>query len=162
MKQKTREAPTRVTVREHSLPLVPIPRRSYNILVVEDNPGDAHLIREAFRECGHDCTLFVAETVDAAKELLKQQSFDLILSDMGAQDGEGAELLREIRSDERLKIIPVVVLSGMPNPRSAYEAGANAFIAKTMNMDQFFAKIQALMHFWVDVAELPSRSGNWL
>lgn len=134
---------------------MPAPRRTYNILVVEDNPGDAHLIREAFRECGHDCSLHFAETPSAANQLLETQIFDLMLSDMGLRVGESAELIRKIRRDNRLKTLPVIVLSGSPDPRPAYEAGANAFISKTMDMDQLFSKIQALMHFWVKVAELP-------
>ncbi len=129
--------------------------RSYNILVVEDNPGDAHLIREAFRECGHDCNLQFAETPAAANQLLETQVFDFMLSDMGLRVGESADLIRKIRRDSRLKTLPVIVLSGSPDPRPAYEAGANAFISKTMDMDQLFSKIQALMHFWVKVAELP-------
>lgn len=130
--------------------------RTYNILVVEDNPGDAHLIQEAFLECGHGCHLAFAETTDQAKELLQSQPFDLILSDMGVRNGESADFIRGLRSDPRLKTLPVIVLSGSPDPRLAYEAGANAFIAKTMDMDQFFSKIRALMHFWVEVAELPT------
>ncbi len=134
---------------------MPAPRRIYNILVVEDNPGDAHLIREAFRECGHDCSLHFAQTASAAKRMLETQVFDLMLSDMGLRTGESTELIRNIRCDARLKTLPVVVLSGSPDPRAAYEAGANAFISKTMDMDELFTKIQALMHFWVQVAELP-------
>ncbi len=131
------------------------PRRSYNILVVEDNPGDAHLIQEAFRECGHACILHFADTTGAARRLLQAYRFDMVLSDMGVKNGETADFIREIRADVHLKVLPVVVLSGSPDPRPAYEAGANAFIPKTMNMEEFFSKIQALMHFWVDVAELP-------
>ena len=134
---------------------MPPPRRNYTILVVEDNPGDMHLIEEAFRECGHRCNLKFAETTERAKELLQTVGFDLVLSDMGVRNGESADLIRSIRSDERLKSLPIIVLSGSPDSLRAYKAGANAFIAKTMNMDEFFAKIRALMHFWVDVAELP-------
>lgn len=130
--------------------------RSYNILVVEDNPGDAHLIREAFRECGYRCALEFATTTGSARELLKTAPFDLMVSDMGVRDGETAELIRDMRSDERLKVLPVIIVSGSPDPRAAYEAGANAFIAKSMDVDQFFSKIRALMHFWIEVAELPS------
>lgn len=134
---------------------MPTLHRTYNILVVEDNPGDAHLIREAFRDCGHNCKLQIVETTGEAKEVLQAHVFDLILSDMGVRNGDTADFIRGIRADERLCAVPVIVLSGSPDPRAAYEAGANAFIAKTMDMDQFFGKISALMHFWVKVAELP-------
>lgn len=137
---------------------MPTALRSYNVLVVEDNPGDAHLIGEAFRECGHDCQLRFAETFEAAEELLKEQLFDLVLSDMGVRAGESGEFIRAIRSDGRLNTVPIIVLSGTPNPRLAYEAGANAFIPKSMDMEEFFSNIHALMHFWVRVAVLPTRT----
>jgi CheY-like chemotaxis protein len=138
---------------------VPHTFRTYNILVVEDNPGDVLLIREAFAECGKACALTFVETSEAAKECLASQSFDLVISDMGIRRDEGPEFIRAIRADRRLKALPVIVLSGSPDSRRAYEAGANVFIAKAMNMDEFFAKIKALMHFWVEIVELPRTPG---
>lgn len=138
---------------------MPQTARSYNILVVEDNPGDVVLIREAFAECGKSCCITVADGSQKAKELLDVQSFDLIISDMGFRAEEGADFIRSIRSSPRLKTLPIIVLSGSPNPRPAYEAGANAFVAKTIDVDSFFEKIRVLMHFWVEVVELPRSSG---
>ncbi len=129
--------------------------RTYQILVLEDNPGDVVLIREAFAECGKTCELFFAENVQEAKEKLQKESFDLVISDMGTHNDEGADFIRYIRANDRLKSVPVIVLSGSPSPKLAYEAGANAFIAKSIDMDSFFSKIKALMHFWVEVVELP-------
>lgn len=129
--------------------------RNYNILVVEDNPGDVLLIREAFAECGKNCTITIAESSQSARDLLESQSFDLIISDMGFRGGEGTDFIRAIRADARLKSIPIIVLSGSPDSRMAYEAGANAFVAKSMDAGNLFAKIKALMHFWVEVVELP-------
>jgi chemotaxis family two-component system response regulator Rcp1 len=137
---------------------VPASPRTYNILVVEDNPGDAHLIQEAFLECGSACHLTMADTLQKAEEALRTIRFDLVLSDMGVRNGEGEDFIKAIRSNPRLKSLPIIVLSGSMNPRPAYEAGANAFVSKTMDMDQFFGKIKALMHFWVDIAELPPSS----
>src|SRR5581483_8117679 len=136
--------------------LVSKPRQSYNILVVEDNPGDAHLIEEAFSECRPECKLVFTDKTTAAKELLRSQPFDLVLSDMGVQNAPAVELIRWIRSTERVKALPIVVISGSPDSRLAYEAGANAFIAKTMDMDRLFGNIRGMMHFWTEVAELPS------
>jgi len=135
--------------------------RIYNILVVEDNPGDAHLIKEAFSECGKTCKLTFTDSLSKAQAALRTTRFDLVLSDMGVGNGESEEFIKGIRDDVRLRSMPVIVLSGSPNPRAAYEAGANAFVSKTMDMDQFFSKIQALMHFWVDIAELPPSSSNF-
>ena len=141
-----------------AIPVAASPR-SYNILVVEDNPGDAQLIQEAFVECGGFCHLTVTENHEQASKALEASAFDLILSDMGMRGDESEQFIRNIRSDPRLKTVPIIVLSGSMNPKPAYEAGANAFVSKALDVNEFFAKIRALMHFWVDVAELPrSRS----
>jgi CheY-like chemotaxis protein len=133
--------------------------RSYSILVVEDNPGDASLIREAFTDCGKACHLHFAADTSAARTLLDAHHFDLVLSDVAFQNGEGSDFIKEIRSDSRLKTLPIIVLSNAPNARSAYEAGANAFVAKSADLSGFVSKIKALMHFWVDVVELPRLVG---
>jgi CheY-like chemotaxis protein len=129
--------------------------RSYNILVVEENPGDALLIREAFADCGKACSLTFARDSDHAKELLHSDTFDLIISDLGLRDEQGAELIRDVRADPRLRSLPVIIISGSPDPRAAYEAGANAFVSKSNDSDGLLAKVKALMHFWVEVVELP-------
>lgn len=132
--------------------------RSYNILVVEDNPGDAGLIQEAFADCGKSCTLIFASDTATARDLLKKESFDLLISDMAFE--EGSDFIREIRANPRLKSLPIIVLSEAQNPRPAYEAGANAFVAKSSDVDSFFTKIRALMHFWMEVVELPRVPGG--
>ena len=129
--------------------------RIYNILVVENNPADAALIHEAFLACGSLCSLTVTDTLVKAGEALRTTPFDLIISDMYLHNAESEDFIRRVRSDPKLKSLPIIVLSGSPNPRPAYEAGANAFVSKSIDADQFFAKIKALMHFWVDIAELP-------
>lgn len=130
--------------------------RIYNILVVEDNPGDAHLIQEAFNECGSLCNLTMTESFEQAEEALSKMTFDLLLSDMGVREAASEDFIKGVRNNPRSRTLPIIVLSGSMNSRPAYEAGANAFVSKSMDMDTFFAKIKALMHFWVDVAELPS------
>ena len=129
--------------------------RTYNILVVEGNPGDALLIQDAFADCGKACSLTFAQDADHAKQLLASGTFDLLISDLGFRDELGAELIRDVRADPRLRGLPVIVIGGSPDPRSAYEAGANAFVMKSTDPDGLFAKIRALMHFWVEVVELP-------
>jgi len=127
---------------------------------VEDNPGDALLIREALAECGKNCIVTFADTTDAAKSLLNSQTFDLVVSDMGTRSEGGAHLIEAIRSNPRLATVPIVILSGSANSKPAYDAGANAFITKPMDLETYFAKIKALMHFWLEVVELPSKGGN--
>jgi CheY-like chemotaxis protein len=129
--------------------------RSYNVLVIEDNAGDAGLIKEAFAACGKSCNLTFASNPQAGRDLLSTETFDLVVSDLGYASEDGADFIRHIRADSRLKSLPVVVLSGSANPQPAYEAGANAFVTKSVDLDSFNAKIKALMHFWVEVVELP-------
>lgn len=129
--------------------------RSYNILVVEENPTDALLIRDAFADCGKACSLTFARDNEHAKEVLASGSFDLIISDLGFRDEQSAELIRDVRADPRLRSLPVIVISGSVDARSAYEAGANAFVSKSAGSDGLFTKVRALMHFWLEVVELP-------
>ncbi|MBV8828669.1 MAG: response regulator [Acidobacteriaceae bacterium] len=138
---------------------MPATYRTYQILVVEDNEGDRHLIVEAFKECGLHCVLSLAGTVSSALELLREHGFDLIITDMSVPNGEAKSgLIETVRSDNRWKATPIIVLSGAYNALPAYEAGANAFISKSMDMDEFFERIRALMRFWTEVAELPRPS----
>jgi CheY-like chemotaxis protein len=130
--------------------------RIYEILAVDDNEADLRLIQEAFAECGHSCHLTCANSIQAAVKILQTETFDLVLSDMGPTY-EGIELVRVIRGDDRLRATPVIVLSGIIDPSPAYEAGANAFVSKSADLDTFFARIRDVMHFWVNVAELPRR-----
>jgi CheY-like chemotaxis protein len=126
-------------------PLVKTVPRIYEILAVDDNEGDLRLIQEAFSECGYWCHLTCTDSIRAAVQLVQAGRFDLVVSDMGPR-GEGLELVRMIRGDDRLRATPVIVLSGMIDPRRAYEAGANAFVSKGADLDSFFARVKDLMH----------------
>ena len=136
------------------------PFRSYNILVLEDNPEDAQLIREAFSDCGKACSLAFAKDTQQARNLLCSDNFDLLISDMGHRNDEGAQFIRGLRSDTRLKTLPVIVISGSQDSRLAYEAGANAFVVKAADTNGFSSKLKALMHFWIEVVELPRVPAN--
>jgi CheY-like chemotaxis protein len=135
--------------------------RTYYILAVDDNEADLRLIQEAFSECGHSCHLTCTNSIQDAVRILQTETFDVVLSDMGPTC-EGLELIRVIRSDDRLRATPVIVLSGIIDPSPAYGGAANAFVSKAADLDTFFARIRDVMHFWVNVAELPSRSPHRL
>jgi CheY-like chemotaxis protein len=151
---------TVVAVEEDSEPkisasTVGIPEfRIYNVLAVDDNEGDLRLMQEAFADCGHPCKLTCANSTEAALRILQTDRFDLVLSDLGIRS-EGVELIRIIRNDVCHRATPIAVLSGMVDPTPAYEAGANAFLSKSADLDTFFCRIRDLMNFWVNVAELP-------
>jgi len=124
------------------------------ILVIEDNPADALLIREAFSECGYRCELTIAESPSRAEEVLASYKFHIVLCDCGEGNG-AARLIGAVRRHQPR--VPVVVLSGYPDPHPAYDAGANAFVRKAANLEDFFGRVRDIMHFWVAVAELPKR-----
>jgi CheY-like chemotaxis protein len=131
--------------------------RTYYILAVDDNEADLRLIQEAFAHCGHSCHLTCTNSIQDAVKILQTETFDFVLSDMGPTC-EGLELVRVIRGDDRHRATPIIVLSGILDPLPAYAAGANAFVSKAADLDTFFARIRDVMHFWVNVAELPSGS----
>jgi CheY-like chemotaxis protein len=127
---------------------------AYRILVSEDNPADRLLIREAFAECGYRCQLTIASSPFEVERLISAETFEFMLSDFGPDPMEDAALIRSIR--QRAPLLPNVVLSGYADVRPAYQAGANAFVRKSADLDEFFAKVQGLMHFWIEVAEQAS------
>ena len=128
--------------------------RIYSILVVEDNPADTYIIQEAFRECGYRCQLKMAASQAEAQHLLCAGQFDLLLSDFGTDLSEGRAFVRYVR--DRHPCLPIVIISGSYSSNPAYEAGANAFVHKPNDFEEFISKIRGIMQFWTDVAELPT------
>ena len=127
--------------------------RIYEILVVDDNPADLYIIQEAFAQCGFRCHLTTGSSSKGAEQLLQRERFDLLLSDFGVDAEEGRSFIRSVRAGS--PSLPIIVLSGNYNSSLAYESGANAFVRKSADLQEFFAKIQGIMKFWIDVAELP-------
>lgn len=128
--------------------------RIYSILVVDDNPDDLYIVQEAFSACGFQCKLQTSTSAEEARQVLRNERCDLILSDFGTDADEGRSFIGSIRSLR--PSLPIIVLSGNYGSKFAYECGANAFVRKPSSLQEFEAKIQGIMKFWVDVAELPS------
>ena len=128
--------------------------RTYSILVVDDSPADLYIVKEAFSECGFMCQLTTASSPQEAQQLLNKERFDLVLSDFGTDPNGARSFIRSVRA--RNQSLPIIVLSGSYNSNLAYESGANAFVRKSSDLQEIFAKIQGIMKFWVDVAEFPS------
>jgi DNA-binding NtrC family response regulator len=116
-------------------------------------PGEELLIREAFKVCGYRRQLSFAKSACDVRRLVSTQRFDLMLSDFGADVERGVALIRFVR--KYAPLLPIVVLSMHPDVRPAYEAGVNAFVRKATDLDGFFRQICEIMHFWVELAELP-------
>ncbi|HWY88662.1 MAG TPA: response regulator [Gemmataceae bacterium] len=139
--------------------------RPLRILLVEDNPGDARLVREALLESKLPTTLDVIENGAEALSFLRRQGKyisaprpDLILLDLNLPLKDGREVLRETKQDPDLRRIPVVVLTSSRADQDilkTYDLHANCYIRKRMELDQFITVIQLLQAFWCHIVQLP-------
>ena len=145
----------------------PLPAaRSARVLLVEDNDADVRLTREALREAGEDVRLSaVGDGEHALAYLRREAGFegaprpDLVLLDLNLPRMDGREVLDEMRADERLVRIPVIVLTSSAagqDVEACYARGANAFVVKPQELDAFIDLIGAIRGFWLEVAQLPS------
>ena len=136
------------------------------ILLVEDSPADVLIAREALREAKLMNIIHVAEDgVEAMDFLYKRGKFaavpspDLILLDLNLPRKSGREVLAEIKSDEKLKHIPVVVLTTSSDEEDSlrsYDLHANCYVVKPVEFDHFVKAVQSIQHFWFSVVALPS------
>jgi len=140
--------------------------RPVNILLIEDNPGDIRLTQEAFKEGNIKINLnVVMDGVEAIKYLRKEDKYsdsitpDLILLDLNLPKKDGREVLKEIKTDDHLKRIPVVVLTTSNAEQDifkSYNLHVNCYINKPVDFDRFFDIIQKIEEFWLSTAILPS------
>ncbi len=135
------------------------------ILLVEDNPGDARLAVEALKESKVRNNLYhVRDGVEAMRFLRRQAEFadaplpDLVLLDLNLPRKDGHEVLREIKDDDELRMIPVVVLTTSAAERDlvkTYGLHANAYVVKPIGLDEFVEVVQAIEEFWLSIVKLP-------
>lgn len=135
------------------------------ILLVEDNPGDVRLTREALREGKILNELSVVEDGFEALAFLRREGAyaeaerpDLILLDLNLPKKDGREVLEEIKRDGDLKKIPVVVLTTSAAERdilNAYDLHANCYITKPVDLGQFIKVVQLIEDFWLTIVKLP-------
>jgi two-component system, chemotaxis family, response regulator Rcp1 len=141
--------------------------RTVEILLVEDNPGDARLTLEAFKEGKvlNNITI-MGDGVEALAYLRRQGNYaravppDIILLDLNLPKMDGREVLAEIKADERLKKIPVVVLTtseAEEDVARAYGSHANCYITKPVELEQFLNVVQSIDSFWLSLVKLPSQ-----
>jgi CheY-like chemotaxis protein len=137
-----------------------------NILLVEDNPGDVRLTREALKEGKVLNNIFVAGNgLDALSLLRRQDEYstiirpDIIFLDLNLPKKNGREVLAEIKSDPSLRQIPVVVLTTSKSEEDifqAYNLHANCYISKPVDLDQFISVVKSIEDFWFTIAKLPA------
>lgn len=139
--------------------------RPIEILLVEDNAGDVRLTVEAFKEGKVRNNLTVArDGVEALRLLRREGEFadavrpDLILLDLNLPRKDGRELLSDIKNDEALKRIPVVILTTSRSEEDVlrtYNLHANCYITKPVELDQFISVVRSIDDFWLTVVKLP-------
>ena len=141
--------------------------KTLDVLLVEDDPGDALITREAFERSQIPNLLHVAEDgVEALRFLKREGQFGaaprpgLILLDLNLPRKDGRELLGEIKQDPVLRTIPVVVLTTSEAEEDilrSYELHANAYVTKPVDFEKFIEVVRKIDDFWVTVVQLPHR-----
>lgn len=137
------------------------------ILLVEDSPGDARLAREGLSECKIRNNLHVVDDGVKAMAFLRRQGEyakaprpDLILLDLNLPRKDGREVLREIKEDESLKVIPVVILTTSKAEEDiikSYSLHANCYVTKPLGLQQFLDVVRSIEDFWFTIVRLPPK-----
>lgn len=135
------------------------------ILLVEDNPGDVRLTREALRDGKVRNTLHAVEGGELALDFLHRRGAyadvnrpDLILLDLKLPGKSGLEVLAEIKADVALRCIPVVILTSSQAEQDiarSYDLHANAYVSKPVDLDRFIEAVKAIEGFWLEIVKPP-------
>jgi two-component system, chemotaxis family, response regulator Rcp1 len=136
------------------------------LLLIEDNPADVVLLKEALKESPVPVQLSTVPDGTEALAFLHHQGRyhqaprpDLIVLDLNLPQLTGQAVLAQVKNDEQLKQIPVVVLTSSTEPgdvAQSYELGANAYVHKPLELEEFFAMVHELIGFWYQRVVLPS------
>lgn len=139
---------------------------SLTILLVEDNPADARLIMEFFKEINIKNNLHIVHDGMEAMEFLFKQCKgnmdkycpDLVILDLNLPRMSGREILKEIKEDEELKTIPVLILTtsdASEDVKECYDHYANCYLIKPVDFDEFANVMESIKNFWFNKVELP-------
>jgi len=145
----------------------PLPRRRFDILLIEDNEADVGLTTAAFRDALVDAHVHVARDGEEAMVLLEGEHAirpDLVILDLGLPRGDGFDVLEAMKADAKLKPIPVIVMSGSDRSEDqarAYRLQAVAYIVKPADKDKYFAAIRSVKELWFHtVTPAPKENGT--
>jgi CheY-like chemotaxis protein len=136
------------------------------ILLVEDNAGDVRLTQEALKEAKmHNHLTVASDGVEALAILRKKGNYaaaatpDIILLDLNLPKISGTEVLAQIKNDEALKQIPVVIVTSSKaeeDVAKSYKLHANCYVTKPINLDQFIKVVRSIEDFWFTIVRLPA------
>lgn len=140
--------------------------RMIEILLVEDNPGDARLCQEAVKESKLRNNLYIVEDGEKAMEFLKREGEftqkpkpDLILLDLNLPKKDGRQVLKEIKESDGLKRIPVVILTSSKAEEDiakTYDLHANCYVNKPLDFNRFSQVVKSIEDFWFEIVRLPA------
>lgn len=144
--------------------------RPFDILLIEDNPADVEITIEAFRRSHKGNRVFVCRDGEEALDYLFQRGRhskvgvaprpDLILMDLNLPKKSGVEVLAEVKKNEHLKEIPVVVLTTSDRDEDVarcYQYGANSYLTKPVQFDECVKLVADIQQYWLEVSKLPPR-----
>lgn len=151
----------KIMIVEHDM--IPI-----EVLIIEDNPADVDLVKEAFRDGKLAINLVVAiDGEEAMTYLRKEHEYvsaktpDLVLLDLNMPIKNGFEVLDEMKQDPELKRIPVIIMTISKTEEDvlkSYNLHANAYIIKPVELNQFISAIRSVEHFWLAIVKLPPKT----
>ena len=142
--------------------------KSTHILLIEDNEGDILLTTEALAETNNAFEITVVKNGNEALDcIFKRNKYhqvsepDLILMDVNLPLKTGHEVLQIIKKDDRVKHIPVIMLTTSSSEKDinlSYRYAANCYITKPVEVNDFIEAISSLCHFWIDIVALPKNN----
>jgi CheY-like chemotaxis protein len=145
--------------------VIPETARPIQILLVEDSPGDVRLTQEVLRDAKIANELYVVGDGESAMAFLRQAGDyadhprpDLVLLDLNLPRKDGREVLAELREDEDLHSIPVIVLTTSAAEQDilrSYQLSANAYITKPIDLNEFITVVRSIETFWLSILSLP-------
>ena len=140
--------------------------RPIRILLAEDNPADVLLVQEILKEQEVDCELSVARDGEEATDFLYRKGDyasaprpDFVILDLNMPKKSGREVLREIKTDENLQTIPVIILTSSTADEDisqSYRDHVNCYIAKPGSLDEYMKVVKWIKRFWFTITELPA------
>lgn len=144
--------------------------KSVEILLIEDNPGDADLAIDALEHGKFKNNLHVVSDGETAMAFLRKEAPyenvprpDIILLDLNLPKKDGREVLAEVKADPQLKRIPVVVLTTSQAEEDilrTYSLHANCYLTKPLHVEQFFRLVRSIENFWLSIVVLPPKGDD--